>query len=94
MPVRPQRSPFIQQPEDETNLTIRNIGRIYRESVMGGFCSLERSLDIGTLVLKFANMVMYAEAILALGSVGRVVPGLAALGDSTNAAQRQKRPVP
>ena len=61
---------------------------------MSGFCSLEGSLDIGTLVLKFVNMVMYAEAILDAGGGGRVVPGLAALGDSTNAAQRQKRPVP
>ena len=34
---------------------------------------------------------MYAEAILDAGGGGRVVPGLAALGDSTNAAQRQKR---
>ncbi len=30
----------------------------------------------------------------AVGGGGRVVPGLSALGDSTNAAQRQNRPVP
>ena len=38
--------------------------------------------------------MMYAEAILDAGEGGRVVPGLSALGDSTNAAQRQNRPVP
>ena len=36
----------------------------------------------------------YAEAILDAGGGGRVVPGPEALGDSTNAAQRQNRPVP
>ena len=37
---------------------------------------------------------MYAEAILDPGEGGRVVPGLAALDHSTNAAQPQKRLVP
>ena len=49
---------------------------------------------LSDLVLEFVNTVMYAEAILDAGGGGRVVPGLSALGDSTNAAQRQKRSVP
>ena len=35
--------------------------------------------------------MMYAKAILDAEGSGRVVPGLAAFLDSTNAAQRQKR---
>ena len=37
---------------------------------------------------------MYAEAILDAGGGARGAPGLAALLDSSNAAQRQKHPVP
>ena len=44
------------------------------------------------MVIEFINTATYAEAILDAGGGGRVVPGQAALLDSTNAAQRQKRP--
>ena len=46
------------------------------------------------LVLELVNTITYAEAILDGGGGGRVVPGQEALRASTNAAQRQKRPVP
>ena len=81
------------QSHDSTVLRCGVDGALAFGNPLRGFANRETS-GLTCLVLEFVNTVIYAESILDAGGGGRVVPGLAALGDSTNAAQRQKRPVP